>query len=93
MEIQRHPPVTRKLPREQKYLNFRVRPDDESLIAQLPPDQQSILRSHGTYAKRAEEFGVAVGTIRSRLHRARGALSRLRAARDASASREVVGLH
>jgi DNA-directed RNA polymerase specialized sigma24 family protein len=93
MEIQRHPPLTSTLPREQKYLNFTVLPDDEPLIAQLPPDQQNVLRSQGTYAKRAEEFGVAIGTIRSRLHRAREALSRLRAARDASALREGVGLH
>jgi DNA-directed RNA polymerase specialized sigma24 family protein len=65
-----------------KYSRFALLPEDEELIAQLPPEQQAALRSEGSYAARAEQMGVAIGTVRSRLHRARAALVRLREARD-----------
>jgi len=99
MEAQRDSTFPKRASREQKYLRFRLLPEDEALIAELPPEQQAILRSEGSYVKRAEEFGVAIGTIRSRLHRAREALSRLRAERDAdqaeaaASQRADKGLH
>ena len=64
--------------RPQKYTGFALQPGDEELFHQLSPQQQEILRSKGTYNDLAAAFGVAVGTIRSRLHRARAALSALR---------------
>ena len=64
--------------RAQKYTGFALRPGDEELLEQLSTQQQEILRSKGTYNDLAATFGVAVGTIRSRLHRARASLSALR---------------
>jgi DNA-directed RNA polymerase specialized sigma24 family protein len=69
--------------REQKFAKFDLLPGDEDLIAQLPPEQQAALRAQGSYAQRAQEMGIAVGTVRSRLHRARAALVRLRGQRGA----------
>lgn len=68
--------------RNQKYLHFKLLPGDDALIEKLSPQQQAILASEGPYANRAAKLGVAVGTVRSRLHRAREALSLLRAERD-----------
>ena len=62
----------------QKYTGIALQRGDEEFLDQLSPQQQEILRSKGTYLDLAAAFGVAVGTIRSRLHRARAALSALR---------------
>lgn len=70
--------------RTARYSHFALTPEDQDLIAQLPAEQQAALNSEGSYATRAEQMGVAIGTVRSRLHRARAALVRLREARDAS---------
>ena len=51
--------------REQKFAKFDLKPGDEDLIAQLPAEQQAALRAQGSYAQRAEEMGIAVGTVRS----------------------------
>ena len=64
--------------RPQKYTGMALQPGDETFLDQLSPGQQEILRSKGTYHDLAAVFGVAVGTIRSRLHRARAALFALR---------------
>src|ERR1700744_4197544 len=64
--------------RVQKFQHFALTPEDEKLLEELPPYQQAILRSTGSYQERAEQLGVAVGTVRSRLHRARAALEKLR---------------
>jgi len=93
MEIERNYAAATKPVRNQKYLHFALIPGDETLIEQLSPEHQKALRSEGSYEKRAREFGVAVGTIRSRLHRAREALSRLRMERDADAPKDQIGLH
>ncbi|MES2256554.1 MAG: hypothetical protein V4559_16130 [Pseudomonadota bacterium] len=93
MEFDRNYIAPTKAARNQKYLHFALLPGDEILIDQLSPEHQKILRSEGSYEKRADEFGVAVGTIRSRLHRAREALSRLRIERDTDASKDDFGLH
>lgn len=61
-----------------KYMGFALQPRDEGLLALLPDKQREILLSKGKYREQAATFGVAVGTIRSRLHRARAALSALR---------------
>ena len=64
--------------RPQKYNGFALQPGDEELIDQLSPQWQEILLSEGPYNDLAAAFGVAIGTIKSRLHRARAALSALR---------------
>jgi DNA-directed RNA polymerase specialized sigma24 family protein len=64
--------------RAQKYNGFALRPGDEELLDQLSPQQQKILLSEGPYNDLAAALGVAVGTLKSRLHRARAALSALR---------------
>jgi hypothetical protein len=74
--------ISQRTSRNQKYLHFRLLPGDEALIEQLSPGQRAILKSDGSYVKRAEDLGIAIGTVRSRLHRAREALSQLRALRD-----------
>lgn len=79
--------------RNQKYLHFKLLPGDDKLIEQLSPEQQAALRSEGSYLKRAAQLGVALGTVRSRLHRAREALSRLRAERDGTNKHRGDELH
>jgi len=67
-----------KEPRPQPFGNFHLRDSDEELIAQLHPKHQAILRSNGGYAEIAETLNIPLGTVRSRLHRARAALVLLR---------------
>ncbi|HEY2837289.1 MAG TPA: sigma factor-like helix-turn-helix DNA-binding protein [Rhizomicrobium sp.] len=74
--------------RTARYSRFELTPEDQDLIAQLPAEQQAALRSEGSYASRAEQMGVAIGTVRSRLHRARAALVRLREARERKPSQD-----
>jgi DNA-directed RNA polymerase specialized sigma24 family protein len=84
MDIRPNPPAPRPAAerRQQKYLHFAFLPGDEALIEQLPAEQQVALKSEGSYAQRAQEQGLAIGTVRSRLHRARAALVRLRESRQ-----------
>jgi len=86
MDTRPNPSIQNPRPekRTAKYSRFALLPEDQDLIAELPAEQQAALRSEGSYAARAEQMGVAIGTVRSRLHRARAALVRLREARDAS---------
>ena len=51
---------------------------DEPLLAALEPKAQAVLRTNGSYEERARELNVPVGTLRSRLHRARAKLVALR---------------
>jgi DNA-directed RNA polymerase specialized sigma24 family protein len=51
---------------------------DEPLLATLQPREQAVLRTTGSYEDRATQLGVPVGTVRSRLHRARAMLVALR---------------
>jgi len=51
---------------------------DEPLLATLQPREQAVLRTTGSYEDRARKLGVPVGTVRSRLHRARARLVALR---------------
>jgi DNA-directed RNA polymerase specialized sigma24 family protein len=64
--------------REQKYLRFTLQPGDTHLLDQLPAPQREALLCDGSYVERAEKLGIPVGTLRSRLHRARAALEALR---------------
>jgi RNA polymerase sigma-70 factor (ECF subfamily) len=53
----------------------------EAALAQLPPEQRAVLAWHDiegyTLEELAESHGVALGTLKSRLHRARAALKLL----------------
>jgi DNA-directed RNA polymerase specialized sigma24 family protein len=84
MDTRPNPPIPRPLPEEkkrpQKYLHFTLQPGDEKLVAQLPAAQQAVLRAEGSYEIGARELGIPIGTFRSRLHRARDAIVKMREA-------------
>jgi DNA-directed RNA polymerase specialized sigma24 family protein len=65
--------------KEQRYKGLLLLETDESLLEKLPLIYQEVLRSKGSYEEMAMVLHVPVGTIRSRLHRARAALVELRA--------------
>ena len=64
--------------RKQRYVGFALQPGDDRLLASLPEAQRVLLETQGRYKDRAERLGIPIGTVRSRLHRARAALERLR---------------
>ncbi len=70
--------------RRVSFWHHKIMPSDKSLIERLPENQRVLLQSQGQYRERAERFGIPVGTVRSRLHRARTALDILRQERDAA---------
>ena len=86
MDTRPNPQIRRLAPekRPQKYLHFALQPGDEELVAKLPPFQQAALRSEGSYANNARELNVPIGTFRSRLHRARAAIVKMRENRTAA---------
>lgn len=51
---------------------------DNSLIAKLPLHFQTILRQEGDINQISQRLDMPVGTVKSRLHRARAALTALR---------------
>ena len=59
----------------------RLEAGDEELMTRLTAGYQEILRAKGSYIEIASSLGIAVGTVRSRLHRARSALVKLRQSR------------
>ena len=69
-------PISRK--REQKFFRFKLEPADMELLDQLPAAQREALLSEGSYQDRAARLNIPLGTLRSRLHRARAALEALR---------------
>lgn len=60
-----------------KYDDTTLLLDAGGLFASLRPWQQQILDMQGSYSDRAAALGVPVGTVRSRLNRARKDLQRL----------------
>jgi DNA-directed RNA polymerase specialized sigma24 family protein len=64
--------------RQQKYMNFKLRSEDKALLELLPERQRELLTAEGSYLEIASRFGLPIGTVRSRLHRARAALEKLR---------------
>lgn len=62
-----------------KFRDFQFGEADNTLLQRLSEDHRKILLVHGSYADIAKQLNLAPGTVRSRLHRARTALTRLRA--------------
>lgn len=52
---------------------------DEFLLSRLPEPYVEILRQEGSMEEIAQRLHIALGTAKSRTHRARAALDRLRA--------------
>jgi DNA-binding NarL/FixJ family response regulator len=52
---------------------------DEFLLSQLPEPYVEILRQEGSMEEIARRLNIALGTVKSRTHRARAALDKLRA--------------
>ncbi len=62
-----------------EFKGFKLQDSDIPLLPKLTERQREILTAAGaTYADKAESTGFPMGTVRSRLHRARAALTRLR---------------
>ena len=78
-------PVSQK--REQKFLRFRLEAGDMELLDQMPAPYRDALLASGSYKERAERLNIPLGTLRSRLHRARAALEALRNGRGVVDSR------
>lgn len=53
---------------------------DIEFIDQMSPEHFAILTTKGSYKDKAKALNIPVGTVRSRLHRARKAVLALRAA-------------
>ena len=65
-------------PRAQKYLRFKLEPRDTALLEQLSEPYRAVLLFQGSYQDCATALNIPIGTVRSRLHRARTALEALR---------------
>ena len=59
--------------------SYLLTESDEFLLGQLPAPFVEILRQEGSMEEIARRLNVATGTVKSRTHRARAALDRLRA--------------
>lgn len=64
--------------REMKYHRFTIEPGDTEFLDQMKAEHREALLASGTYQERAQALNIPVGTVRSRLHRARAALEALR---------------
>ncbi len=68
---------------------FRLTESDMALLPMLADWQRQILTTKGGYRDIADQLSLPLGTVRSRLHRARAALAALRS--DPSKSIESFG--
>jgi len=64
--------------RQRRQRFFPLTEQDEPLLAQLSPRYVEILRQEGQMADIATRLNLPIGTVKSRLHRARAALATLR---------------
>ncbi len=62
-----------------RFRNFTITQEDAQLLPQLSNEHREILVAlPRSYAELADFLKLPIGTVRSRLHRARAALARLR---------------
>jgi DNA-directed RNA polymerase specialized sigma24 family protein len=73
-----------QIKRNQKFSGSEVGERDRELLSRLSGDHRALLLADGSYKDKAEQLGIPIGTVRSRLHRARASLELLR--RDADAA-------
>jgi len=64
--------------RHQKFLRFEIQERDRELMSSLSEKHRALLLADGSYKDKAEKLGIPLGTVRSRLHRARVSLELLR---------------
>jgi DNA-directed RNA polymerase specialized sigma24 family protein len=57
---------------------FQIHDTDASLIEQMSKEHRDILTTSGSYVEIAAVLNIPIGTVRSRLHRARKNLTELR---------------
>lgn len=62
-----------------QFSDFSLEEADELLLDRLLPRHRAILVMPGNYRALAKALAVPIGTVKSRLHRARAALIKLRA--------------
>lgn len=68
--------------RERKYLEFRLRQEDEPFLERLPlPQSESIRLLHSglTYNAAAAQLNIPLNTLRTRVHRGRVSVIAMRA--------------
>jgi len=79
-EYQATASADRKMPnRNRRKASYILTEADEFLLGQLSAPFVEILRQEGSMEDIARRLNVAPGTVKSRTHRARAALDRLRA--------------
>ena len=61
-----------------QFVGFHTSEKDSALIQQLAPVFQEILNMKGSYVEISHALNIPIGTVRSRFHRARAALTALR---------------
>jgi DNA-directed RNA polymerase specialized sigma24 family protein len=64
--------------RRRKFLLSEPDGRDRELLSRLSDKHRTLLLAEGSYKELAHQFGVPLGTVRSRLHRARARLQLLR---------------
>ena len=64
--------------RSLKFLKFQLHDSDVQLLSHLTEEHRALLLATGSYRELAEQFAIPIGTVRSRLHRARARLETLR---------------
>lgn len=62
--------------------HVKVTEADAAILAEMTEDYREALLMTGPYAARAKQIGVKIGTIKSRLSRAKAALVRARKKAD-----------
>jgi len=67
---------------QHKYADVNLLPSDAPLIQLMRPEHAAVMRLPGSLGDKARALGVPIGTVRSRLHRARAHLVRLRLVRE-----------
>ena len=64
--------------RRTQFVGFQTSENDTALIPQLEPAFREILNMRGSYMEISRALTIPIGTVRSRLHRARASLTALR---------------